>query len=141
MSILHSPAIRQQPAWSLDRCGLAGTDKSQYSLSTVNSLGHDSREDHHCCYDIASHCLPPSRIVTSCHADRLSLTDTACVSRDGAAPCIAPRPAPSQPCVMFSVQSSALACFACNPTPGLLSSVSNINCLVCAKFSAPVKFS
>ena len=44
MSILHSPAIRHQPAWSLDRCGLAQTDKSQYSLSTVNSLGHDWQE-------------------------------------------------------------------------------------------------
>lgn len=132
MSILHTPAIRHQPGHWTDAARLRLTSLNIHCpLSIVWVTTHEA---HHCCYDTASHCLSPSRNVTCCHADRLSLTDTACVSR---APVTRPAPPRLNP-VLCYVQCSELwpelACFACNPTPGLvtlllLSSVSNINCL------------
>ena len=146
MSILHTPAIRHQPGHWTDAARLRLTSLNIHCPLSIVWVTTGTRLITVAMTPMASHFSPPSRNVTCCHADRLSLTDTACVSR---APVTRPAPPRLNP-VLCYVQCSELwpelACFACNPTPGLvtlllLSSVSNINCLVCVCVLCSAKFS
>ena len=146
MSILHTQAIRHQPGHWTDAARLRLTSLNIHCPLSIVWVTTGTRLITVAMTPMASHCLPPSRNVTCCHADRLSLTDTACVSR---APVTRPAPPRLNP-VLCYVQCSELwpelACFACNPTPGLvtlllLSSVSILIAWCVFVFSAPAKFS